>query len=202
MKKALLTAAVICLVSLFGLSSCADAMVNDGNNIRKYVGSDGGANGGAVPFSMYNDKMDFQVWTDYNGGCTTQKQDGALVIVQTGNWYGVAICSAANANDSSASGAIYDMSKIAKITFEAKAETEGTKLNFSACTENAVSYPLSTEYQSFEYDMSKASHAKSGNHYCMVSLVQNETTTGVIHYVKNIAFWDASGTEIIPTLVQ
>lgn len=203
MKKTLLSAAVsICLITLFGLSSCADAMVNDGNNIRQYVGANAGVSGGAVPFSMYNDKMDMQVWTDYNAGCSTQIQDGALVIHQTGDWYGIAICSEASGNDSSSSAAIYDLSNIAKITFEAKSDTDSSTLNFGPCTEDAKSYVLTKEYQTFTYNMADAKHAKSGKHYCMVSLVQNTTKESIIHYVKNISFYDASGTEIVPEIVK
>lgn len=205
-KNLIIRFAAICFVSVFGFLSCSDAMVNDGNNIRSFVtiddDSEMGESGGVVPFSMYKDIMDMQVWADYNAACETNILDGALEIVQTGEWYGVAICSDKGANDKSSSAAIYDMSKIAKITFEAKSEPTGTKLNFSACTENASTYVLTDEYQKFEYDMSKADHAKTGNHYCMVSLVQNELKSGVTHYIKNIAFFDESGNEIVPTLNQ
>lgn len=206
MKKILLSAITICLVTLFGLSSCNDAIVNDGNNVRSFISLDGdsevGESGGAVPFSMYKDKMDMQVWKDYNADCETDIQDGALVIEQTGEWYGVAICSDKAGNDGSDSATIYDMSKIVTITFEAKSEPSGTKLNFSACTEDATTYELTNQYQKFKYDMATAKHAKTGNHYCMVSLVQNEVKTGLTHYVKNIAFFDAAGNEIVPTLVK
>lgn len=203
MKKILLTAITVCLISLFGLGSCANAMVNDGNHIRKYTNNSAtGSEGGAVPFSMYNDKMDFQKWTDWNAGCSTQIQDDALVIAQTGNWYGLAICSNASGSDSSASAAIYDLSSIAKITFEAKSDTNNSVMNFSACTEDAVSYTLGTEYKTFTYDMAKATHAKNGKHYCMVSIVQKATTEPIVHYIKNIAFWDASGTEVVPEIVD
>ena len=121
---------------------------------------------------------------------------------QTGNWYGLAICSNASGSDSSASAAIYDLSSIAKITFEAKSDTNNSVMNFSACTEDAVSYTLGTEYKTFTYDMTKATHAKNGKHYCMVSIVQNATTEPIVHYIKNIAFWDASGTEVVPEIVD
>lgn len=209
MKKNLMTAfAAICFVSLFGFMSCSDAVVNDGSHIRSFVGTSGngdtdsGESGGVVPFSMYKDIMDMQIWGDYNAGCETSVMDGALVIEQTGDWYGIAICSDKAGNDKSAAAAIYDMSQIATITFEAKSEPSGTKLAFSACTEDAVTYELTDEYQEFEYDMSKSKHAKTGNHYCMVSLVQNELKSGVTHYVKNISFFDVSGNEIIPALNQ
>lgn len=188
-----------------GLISCADAIVDDGLNVRSYVNSAGGAgnsgdSGGAVPFKTYNDIFDMQIWGDYGAGCTTVNSSGALVITQTGTWYGVAICSNSAGNDSGDSYRIYDMSKVATIKFEAKSDTDGSILKFSACTEDGVEYTLSTEYQEFEYDMSKTAHAKTGTHYCMVSLVQNAATEGVIHYIKNIAFYDASGNEIVPTL--
>lgn len=188
-----------------GLISCADAIVDDGSNVRSYVNSAGGpgnsgANGGAVPFKTFNDIFGFQVWGDYGAACTIVNSSGALVITQTGTWYGVAICSDPAGNDGSESYRIYDMSKVATIKFEAKSDTDGSELKFSACTENAKSYTLSTEYKEFEYDMSEAAHAKTGTHYCMVSLVQNVVTESVTHYIKNIAFYDASGNEIVPTV--
>lgn len=185
--------------SAFGVMSCKDAIVDDGTNIKSYVSSSGGA-GGAVPFHMYNDKMDFQIWTDYNASCTTSTSGGELVISQTGDWYGVAICSNSSGNDDDSKYAIYDLSEIATITFEAKSDTDGSTLKFSACTEDAQSYQLSTEYETYEYDMSKAAHAKTGKHYCIVSLVQNVTKDPIVHYIKNIAFFDASGNEIVPTV--
>lgn len=188
-----------------GLISCADAIVDDGSNVRSYVNSAGGpgnsgANGGAVPFKTFNDIFDLQIWGDYGAGCATVNSSGALVITQTGNWYGVAICSDSAGSDDGDSYKIYDMSKVAKIKFEAKSDTEGSILGFSACTKDAESYTLSTEYQEFEYDMNEAAHAKKGTHYCMVSLVQNTVTESVIHYIKNIAFYDANGNEIVPTV--
>ena len=50
--------------------------------------------------------------------------------------------------------------------------------------------------------MTKATHAKNGKHYCMVSIVQKATTEPIVHYIKNIAFWDASGTEVVPEIVD
>ena len=200
MKKTFLITALTGLISLITLTGCADAVVNDGNNVRKYVGNSAGENGGTVPFSMYNDVMDFQSWTDYNGGCTTLIQDGALVITQSGAWYGLAICSDASCDDKN--GAVYDLSDVAKITFEAKAQTSGQKMKLSMCTENLQEFELTDEYQSFEYDATKAEHALSGTHYCIVSIVQNDITSDVVHYIKNIAFFDASGNEIVPEISE
>lgn len=188
-------------LTALAFTSCADAIVNDGSNVRSYISSsNSGESGGAVPFKTYNDTFDMQVWKDYNADCSTVTTGGALVITQTGTWYGVALCSDAEGNDSDSSCTIYDMSDVATIKFEAKSDTDGSVLNFSACTEDAVKYTLSTEYQTFEYDMTATSHAKSGSHYCLVSLVQNTTTDSVVQYVKNIAFYDASGNEIVPTV--
>ena len=91
---------------------------------------------------------------------------------------------------------------IAKITFEAKSDTNDSVMIFAACTEDKVSYTLGTEYKTFTYDMTKATHAKNGKHYCMVSIVQKATTEPIVHYIKNIAFWDASGTEVVPEIVD
>lgn len=184
-----------------GLISCADAIVDDGSNVRSYLNSENsGANGGAVPFKTFKDIFNLQIWGDYDAACTTVNSSGALVITQTGAWYGVAICSDSAGNDDNDSCRIYDMSKVAKIKFEAKSDTEDSILGFSACTEDAVLYTLSTEYKEFEYDMNEAVHAKTGTHYCMVSLFQNTVKESVIHYIKNIAFYDENGNEIVPTV--
>ena len=207
MKKILLIAITVYLISLFGLSSCANAMVNDGNHIRKYTNNSAtGSEGGAVPFSMYNDKMDMQNWNDQydSGGCTTMIQDDALVISQTPgkSWYGVAITSDKAADHNNASSCIYDLSKIDSITFEAKADRKGTTMKFGACVDNTKSFELTEEYQKFTYSLAGVSHTKSGKHHCIVSIVHDSTTEPIVHYIKNIAFWDASGTEVVPEIVD
>ena len=196
--------AVASVLALFSLVSCKDAIVDDGANVKSYVNGDAGVNGGVPPFSMYADTFDCQIWKDYNGNCVTATSDGALVITQTGTWYGVALCSNAAGNDKSAKYRIYDMSEVASITFEAKASVDDSKLNFSVCTEDAETYTLSTEWKKFEYDCEGKTHIpeNDGVHYCMISLVQNATTDSVTHYIKNIAFFDDGGNEIVPTIVK
>lgn len=199
--------------SAFGVMSCKDAIVDDGTNIKSYVSSTGGA-GGAVPFHMFNDKMDYQLW-DGTVTATTNKTE-AIFTSASINWWGGVICIDSAVNDAKATE-VYDFTGIDKMTFFAKADKEG-KAKFGICTEDSKVYDLTTEYPEnpFEYSVKD---------FCTTEIneVENGSPTGrkivpgykhyslfyaggamkdVSHYVKDIRYFDASGAEVVPSIVK
>ncbi len=195
MKK--ITKAIFALASAFTLlflASCADAIVDDGTHIRSYTSSEGGA-GGAVPFHMYNDVMDLQIWADNGGGATAASTKEELIVTQTGGWWGIAICSKSNANDDTDSAKIYDMSKVAKVTFEAKSD-KATSIWLSGCDNaNKTTVTITDEYPEEPYEVEFKTKIE-GKHYAIVFI--GGETADASWYIKNISFFDDSGNEIIP----
>ncbi|MBE6353668.1 hypothetical protein [Treponema sp.] len=197
MKRILKALAVSILAfSAFGVMSCKDAIVDDGTNIKSYVSSSGGA-GGAVPFHMYNDKMDLQIWADNGGGANATPTKEELIITQTGSWWGMAICSNAAGDDSTDKYKIYDMSEVAKVTFYAKSD-KATSIWLSGVSDaNKKSVSITDEYPEEPYEVPFTTKI-DGYHYAIVCI--GGESADATWYVKNIAFFDDSGNEIVPTV--
>lgn len=202
MKRITKTAVVLMAIfSVFALLGCADAVVNDGNNIRTFGD---GAGGGAIPFRSYNDVMDLQIWADNGGGATAKTEGNALIVTQTGSWWGIAICSKSNGSDDDKTARIYDLSDVAQITFEAKSPN-ATSMWLSLCGDACkTTCEITEEYQRFTVDLTgkedNEHYSEHDAHYTIVCL--GGESAGGTWYVRNIAFWNAEGAEITPTLVD
>ncbi|MBB5217818.1 hypothetical protein DYE49_08295 [Treponema rectale] len=198
MKRILKALAVSILAfSAFGVMSCKDAIVDDGTNVKSYVSSSGGA-GGAVPFHMFADKFDYQVW-DTGSSVTTvnSKEDLSITPLDTSKYWGIAVCTDSSLNDEK-TGQKYNVENVKKITFSAKGSVDGLKLYVSGCDKSGGKlFTLTDEYEEYETD----EISLSGTHYSLVWLIANEGISQQgTWYIKNIAFFDASGNEIVPTV--
>jgi hypothetical protein len=95
------------------------------------------------------------------------------------------------------------MSKVAKITFDAKASAAGSFWVSTGGSDtkplHQVSVPLTTDWVSQTYSTSGTSSAD----YAVLDFgggdLSTTTTSGYKVYIRNIAFLDASGKEIVPT---
>lgn len=194
MKKTILSAILsICFVSLLGLTGCANAMVNDGNNVKKYTSSVSGAEGGAVPFKTYNDVFDVQIW---EGTFKANITDSMSVTIGTVGWFGGVICSSGDG-----SGPTYDMSEVKKITFEGRSDSDmKVRLFTSDATAKAYSdtydVALTDEWQTFEWKKTSGSSTDFG--IFGFNGDSGGWNNGDTFYIKNIAFYDASGNEVVP----
>jgi len=197
--------AVVFSVTVLGLSSCTNALANDGDNIVSYVRGGSGA-GGAVPFHMYNDKMDLQIW---EGTCSISPTGSELIVTPTGTgWWGFGVCS--NASDAQS---IYDLSKVAKCTYEAKGNNAAIKMYATICATKQNEVTLTDEYAEYSFDTTgtcdeykngertgKTVDVAQNNAQFIVTFGFASGSSDNSFYIKNIKFFDASGNEIVPKI--
>lgn len=199
-----------------GLISCADAIVDDGSNVRSYVNSAGGpgnsgANGGAVPFKTFNDIFDIQIWTasftaTINSGCLT-------ITVGSVGWWGGAFVASGSVDPKDSGVVTYDMTSVKKISFDAMASVAGKFVAYGgsdslAALHDPFEVSVTTEWQNFEFDVSKGS-SKDYSLFCLGGATDPDADLGTLGgswangstiSIKNIAFYDANGNEIVPTV--
>lgn len=157
------------------------------------------------PDEITDELEDAPFWKSF-AGCGVQPWDntvmvdpasGLVTVITEKNWWGVGF----GANDNGMpNGNRYDMSKVAKITFTAKASRDGMVLKVSAAHDdkngNTQKFTLTDSYTDYELVTTSLSEKAM---YVIV-LAGGEDPFRKI-YVKNIAFFDKDGAEISPELV-
>lgn len=187
-------------ISFLTFTGCADAIVNDGTNVVVRVPPSSNGSGALPPFHSYNDVWDLQIWPS-GDSCSVSTDNEAMTIIRSTSfeWWGFAICSAPDVNDEKAT-VKYDLSSIAKITFEAKADEAGKTFYLNMCTEDGKQeFETEKEYTTYTYDVDTT---KSGNHYAIISIGSGASNPTTNLSIKNITFWDKNGNEVVPTVVN
>ncbi len=195
-------ALAFCALSAF---SCADAIVDDGSNVRSYVNSTGGgnsgSNGGVVPFKTYNDVFDLQIWSATF--TATTNSDCLTITVGSVGWWGGAFVASGSVSPTDSSVVTYDMSSVKKISFDAMASKENIFTfkggsDSSATAHDPFECSVTTEWQNFEFDVSNGTKTD----YAIVVLSGDGGTWSANDTIsiKNIAYYDSTGNEIVPTV--
>ncbi len=198
---------IFCEASLaflaFAFTSCADAIVNDGSNVRSYVdSSNSGASGGVIPFSKF-EGCDLQIWENTFTATTTT--EGLVITVGSVGWWGGAFVNNGAVGPTDSGVVTYDMSNVSKITFEAKISAAGdiwistSDSNSNAGAARGKSFTLTTEWSEspYEFEISEGTNKVSANDYGVLA-IGGGNSEGTTITLKNIAFYDASGNEIVP----
>lgn len=208
MKRfSLIIAAGLMIASSFAFVGCKDAIVDDGTNVKSYVNSDdGGASGGAVPFSMYNDIMDLQIW---EGTFTADITDCLTITVGTVGWWGGAFVGKGSVAPDSDSVVKWDMTAVKKMSLSAKASKTGKFVIYagsdgSAKPLSATNIDVTEEWDDYEFDVS----GETDSNYSILAFggstednsIGGPWATGEQIFIKNVAYYDASGNEIVPTV--
>lgn len=192
-------------ISFLTFTGCADAIVNDGTNVvvRKPSGS---GSGGAVPFHLYADVFDIQIWGGtFTANISTESLD---ITVANASWWGGVLCS-----DGANMQPIYDMKGIAKVTWEAKSSVDNLAVTFGAkrnpaddgsggATEKTdgliKEYTLGTDWQVCEFE---ARDTEAGP-FDVLFRMNGNAPLGTVINIKNITYYDANGNEVVPTVVN
>lgn len=141
---------------------------------------------------------DIQIWS---GTFTAESDstDGLKITVGSAGWWGGAFCDKADG-----SGLYFDMSKVAKITFDAKSSKIGSmwvsSSNNKAEVTGQTKIDLSTEWETKVFDCSAS---VSSNDFAVLDIGGGDLATtvdaGFVIYLKDITFWDSDNKEIVPT---
>lgn len=211
------------LVVLFGMvafNSCSgtdagDVTPADGSGgTDTTVGTDdsgaptGDTNGGGT--TTATDKLwktfegaDLQIWP--NGDSFTADDTKGYLEVTIGSlgWWGGCYCDSKSGKVGTAGYVSFDMSKVAKITFDAKGSATGSfwvsQSDKDSKTANQVAVSLTTDWVAQTYTTSGTSSTDYGVLDIGGGDKATTTTAGYKVYIRNIAFYDASGAEIVPT---
>ncbi len=187
----------------FAFTSCADAIVNDGSNVRSYINSsNSGASGGAIPFSKF-EGCDLQIWSNTFTAATTT--EGLVITVGSVGWWGGAFVNNGAVGPTDSGVVTYDMSNVSKITFEAKISSEGdiwistSDSTASAGADKGKTFTLTTEWPEspYEFKISDGTNKVSTKDYGVLA-VGGANVSGTTITLKNIAFYDSDGNEIVP----
>lgn len=209
MKKIIkLLTAIGMLSLLFSFAACdipteSELLGDGGKTVTKdpvtTIPSNDSNSGSSALWSML-DGADMQVWE--NTATLTETDEGLDIEIGTVGWWGMCFCNAASVGPND--GAVtFDMSKVKKITFEAKASEKASVLiaqsNSNAVDVNHKNIELSTNYLTKSYELI----SPEKNAYGLFDLLANNkggtTKTGVVISIKNIKFLDVNGNEIVPS---
>jgi len=130
-------------------------------------------------------------WNDHDVTFAIDYKSGTITVGSVG-WWGGAFGSYDNGVDN---GGRFDLSKLAEIRFDAKASTYGT-IYFNVDNNNKNEVDIPSEYMTYSIPVKKAS-AKAANLF-VIGGVRDLSDPGTTITLKNIAFYDAKGNEIIP----
>jgi hypothetical protein len=116
---------------------------------------------------------------------------GTITVGSVGWWGGAFGCY----DNGISNGATFNLTNIKKITFEAKASSYGT-IYFNIDENNKNEVDLTPNFK--EYTI-KVPHARSKTDVLfMIGGVRDVNDMGTQITIKNIAFWDGNGNEVVP----
>lgn len=195
-----------------GLISCADAIVDDGSNVRSYVNSAGSENSsGAGNWMLCKnanyDIFDIQVWGDGAGTFKfINKTDCGYFEINSvgGGWIGGGLVP-------SDSGKTFDFSNVSKMTFEIRGSispkalavaVQGKKDGKEIMTPAKASIEKSasitslseTEWTPVTFDVSEMASASVINAFCIIGAADwgSNIAEGQWFEVRNLDWTDAS----------
>lgn len=211
MKKLVkLLAAIGTLSLLFSFAACDIPTESEllGNNNKIIVEDPNVKTPGEVSngglWSML-DGADMQMWSDPSG-LTAELEETSeglkITVIGNENWWGMCFCNNA-ATDVAAGAVTFDMSKITKITFEAKASENASmwvsQSNAQAKVTNQKKIDLTTQFETKTFTLSNP----GTKDYGVLDIGGGDLSTTVkkdlIIVIKNIKFFDANGNETVPS---
>ena len=151
------------------------------------------------------DGADMQMWSDPSG-LTAELEETSeglkITVIGNENWWGMCFCNNA-ATDVAAGAVTFDMSKITKITFEAKASENASmwvsQSNAQAKVTNQKKIDLTTQFETKTFTLSNP----GTKDYGVLDIGGGDLSTTVkkdlIIVIKNIKFFDANGNETVPS---
>lgn len=146
------------------------------------------------------DGADMQVWE--GTAMLEETDDGLEITIGSAGWWGMCFCNAAAVGPAASDCVTFDMSNIAKITFEAKASE---KASIWASQSNAESKPtnqtkidLTTSYETKTFTLKNPGKKDYGVLDIGGGDLGTTTKSDVVVYIKNIKFFNASGAETVP----
>lgn len=173
-------------------------------------GSTGSSTGGSSSTGLWSKfaGCDLQIWL--NTFTAETGDDGIAITVGSAGWWGGCFCNKGSVGATDSGVVKYDMSKVAKITFDAKGSAAGAfyicNSDSAAQKKGGATIPLTTAWVSQTYSCSTSVSATDYGLFDVIGAsdagTNTTTTAGYIVYIKNVAFWDASNNEIVPTEVN
>ena len=208
MKKLVkLLAAIGTLSLLFSFAACdipteSELLGNNNKIIEKdpNVKTPGEVSNGGL-WSML-DGADMQVWRgDTDLTATLEETDEGLdITIGTQGWWGMCFCNSASVGVGP-DAVTFDMSKIKKITFVAKASEDATmwvsQSDSAAKAANQVKINLTKSYATKEFVLKNPSTKDYGVLDIGGGDLGTTTKTDVIISIKNIKLFDANGNETV-----
>lgn len=130
-------------------------------------------------------------WNSHDATFSIDYAEGKITVGKVGWWGG----SFGAYQDGVPNGGTFNLSKVAKIEFDAKASTYGTiYFNIDDSNKNEIDIP--TDFKHYEIPVKKAK-AKAESLFA-IGGVRDLNKEGCEIFIKNIAFYDAKGNEIVP----
>jgi hypothetical protein len=210
------------LVVLFGLvalNSCSgtDASdtttdtTNNGGGTTPDTDDSGATPGDTTPgTNTSTDKLwktfegaDLQIWPNGDSFTADDTKGYLEITVSSLGWWGGCYCDSKAGKVGTTGYVSFDMSKVAKITFDAKGSAAGSfwvsQSDKDSKVANQVAVTLTTDWVAQTYTTSGTSSTDYGVLDIGGGDKGTTTTAGYKVYIRNIAFLDASGKEIVPT---
>ena len=182
--------------------------MQDGNNASGGSSTGGtgsiGGTGGAVgtgggstsPLWASFEGADMQVWENTAG--LTPTDECLEIEVKNSEWWGMCFCNKADVAPG-ANAVTFNMSKVKKITFDAKATTAlsiwVSQSNNAAEKKNDKTFAWTTEYETKTYTLLNPGTSDYG----VLDIGGNSNPYEAVISIKNIKFYNSEGTEIVPT---
>jgi len=185
------------LVSAALLSGCTNPATAD-------TGSNGGGGSSTTNTVLWStfEGADLQIWGN-TFTAESSDTDGLVVTVGSAGWWGGCFCNDGTVGAATSGVITFDMSKVATITFYAKASAAGSfwvsQSNAAAVVTNQQAESLTTDWQKYTYTCSGTGSTDYGVLDIGGGDLSTTTTAGYKIYIKDIAFQNSSGTEIVPT---
>jgi hypothetical protein len=149
------------------------------------------------------DGADCQIWGSTFTAAESGDGSGWIFTVGSAGWWGGCFCNSGSVAPTDTGVITFDMSKVAKISFDVKGSAVGSfwasTSDAAAKTANQTAIPLTTDWVNKSFTVSGTSAKDYGVLDIGGGDLSTTTTAGYEVYIKNIAFWDASGNEIVPT---
>ncbi len=169
-------------------------------------GGGGGSGSSSLLWSSF-DGASMQVWKgEYSGLLTAdldETDEGLEITIKDEGWWGMCFCNDA-AVGAESDPVTFDMSKVAKISFEAKASKNGSmwvaQSPKNSKPANTKSINLTTSFETKTYTLSNP----GTDCYGVLDLggdpnLGNTVESDVVITIKNIKFLDANGAETTPS---
>lgn len=200
MKKIKTIIAVLTAALVMGAFVGCTASTSSPDSGSGDSGGSGGSGGSGTTSGIWSkfEGADIQIWSN-TFTAEEDSTDGLVITVGSVGWWGGCFCNAGAVAPTASDVVTFDMSNVAKITFDAKASASGSMWvscsDSAANTKGKTTMNLTTDFVSQTFN---CTGNVSSTDYGVLDF-GGENASGTIVYIKNIAFYDSTGTEIVPT---